>query len=232
MPDLTMIVPTRGRPDNLRQLWAAWRATSSSYSLLVAVIDTDDPEHDNYWRVRDEIGDDPHFKMVAGPRLRLGPTLDLAAREAADRSFAVGFLGDDHRPRTDGWDTAYLAELRRLDTGIVYGDDLIQHEALPTQVAMTSDIIRATGHMVPPGAIHMYLDNAWKSLGEALGALSYLPQVVVEHCHPIAGTAEWDAGYREVNDGAVYDFDKAVFEQWQSIDLPRWVQQIKEFPRG
>lgn len=231
MPDLTMIVPTRGRPDNLRQLWAAWRATSSSYSQLVAAIDTDDPEHDQYWRVRDEIGDDPHFKMITGPRLRLGPTLDLAAREAADRSFAVGFLGDDHRPRTVGWDTAYLAELRRLGTGIVYGDDLIQGPNLPTQVAMTSDIVLATGHMLPPGLIHLYVDNAWKSLGEALGALTYLPQVVVEHCHPIAGTAAWDDGYREVNDGSVYDHDRAVFEQWKSIDLPRWVQQIREFPR-
>jgi hypothetical protein len=141
-------------------------------------------------------------------------------------------MGDDHRPRTRGWDTAYMQELGRLGTGLVYGNDLIQGQALPTQVAMTSDIVLATGHMVPPGIVHLWIDNAWLAIGNALGAITYLPDVVVEHQHPIAGKAAWDAGYAECNTDALMDADRAVFEQWQAETLPDWVRQIKEYRRG
>jgi hypothetical protein len=114
----------------------------------------------------------------------------------------------------------------------VYGNDLIQGEALPTQVAMTSDIILATGHMVPAGALHLWLDNAWLALGRALDAITYLPDVIVEHLHPIAGRAQWDAGYAEANTDARSDADRAVFERWREHELPTWVRQIKEYERA
>jgi hypothetical protein len=155
--------------------------------------------------------------------------LNAVGPQWALRSDAVGFMGDDHVPRTPGWDARYMQGLERLGTGLVYGNDLIQGAALPTQVAMTSDIILATGHMVPAGMVHLFADNAWLALGQALDAIAYLPDVVVEHLHPIAGRAEWDAGYAEANTDARSDADRAVFEQWREHELPRWVQQIKEY---
>lgn len=92
--------------------------------------------------------------------------------------------------------------------------------------------LAATGHMVPPGAVHLFLDDAWLALGRALGAITYLPDVVVEHVHPIAGKAQWDAGYAECNTDALMDADRAVFERWQAETLPTWVRQIKEYQRG
>lgn len=229
--DLTMIVPTRGRPDNLWQLWLAFRDTTTADTRLVAVVDDDDPYLPAYEHRVDWAAGDPRLTLLVGPRLRLGGTLNAAAPVYAEQSRAVGFLGDDHRPRTVGWDRRYLDALGELGTGIVYGNDLIQGEALPTQVAMTSDIVLVTGHMVPPGLVHLWCDNAWLALGQALGAIRYLPDVVVEHMHPIAGRAEWDQGYAEVNADAVFDADRATFEQWRDRDLGRWVQQIREHQR-
>ena len=228
---LTILVPTRGRPANLARLWQAFLDTCEYETKLVALVDNDDPELPAYQRLADRLRHEPMFRMESGPRLRLGPTLNAAGPKWAARSDAVGFFGDDHLPRTPGWDGRYLAELERLGTGIVYGNDLIQGAALPTQVAMTSDIIRATGAMVPPGLIHLWLDNAWLALGRALDAITYLPDVIVEHLHPIANKATWDAGYAECNTDAQSDADQAVFEQWREHDLPRWVQQIKEYER-
>lgn len=229
---LTVIVPTRGRPKNLAELWAAFTETCTGDTRLIACVDNDDSELSGYQEIADRLQGEPWFRMETGPRLRLGPTLNVAGPKWAARSDAVAFLGDDHRPRTVGWDTRYMGELERLGTGLVYGNDLIQGEALPTQAAMTSDIVLATGHMVPPGAVHLWLDNAWLALGRALDAITYLPDVVVEHLHPIAGKAAWDAGYAEANADAVSDADRQVFEAWQANDLPRWVQQIKEYRRG
>lgn len=229
--NLTMLVPTRGRPANLARLWRAFLDTCEYETKLVALVDNDDPELAGYQALADELHDEPHFRMGIGPRLRLGPTLNEAAPKWAQRCGAVGFLGDDHLPRTVGWDGRYLTELKRLGTGLVYGNDLIQGETLPTQVAMTSDIILATGLMVPVGMTHLYADNAWLALGRALDAITYLPDVTVEHLHPIAGRASWDAGYAECNTDALSSADRAVFEQWQQNELPRWVQQIREYER-
>lgn len=237
--DLTVIVPTRGRPQNLAELWRAFVATCTANTRLLAVVDDDDPELPAYQAMHEDAYEqglasraDPRFLLLIGPRLRLGGTLNAVAPYQATRSAAVGFMGDDHRPRSVGWDGRYVAELDRLGTGLAYGNDLIQGPNLPTQVAMTSDIILATGHMVPPGLVHLWADNAWLALGQALEAITYLPDVIVEHCHPIAGRAEWDAGYAEANDDARSDADRAVFEAWRANDLDRWAQQIKEYPRG
>lgn len=231
MADLTMIVPTRGRPDNLWQLWLAFRDTITADTRLVVVVDDDDPYLSAYEHRLDWAAGDPRLTLLVGPRLRLGGTLNAAAPVYAGQSRAVGFMGDDHRPRTVGWDRRYLDVLGELGTGLVYGNDLIQGEALPTQVAMSSDIVLATGYMVPPGLVHLWIDNAWLALGRALGGIRYLPDVVVEHMHPIAGRAEWDEGYAEVNADALFEADKASFEQWRDRDLDRWVQQIREHQR-
>ncbi|GAA0705481.1 hypothetical protein GCM10010193_70710 [Kitasatospora atroaurantiaca] len=232
MSDLTIIVPTRGRPDNLWALWLAFKETCTADTVLLAVVDDDDPYLPSYEQRHSWAAGDPRFLLLIGPRLRLGGTLNMVAPYQAGRSKAVGFQGDDHRPRTVGWDTRYIEALDQLGTGIVYGNDLIQGPNLPTQVAMTSDIILAAGHMIPPGLTHLWIDNSWLALGRALDAITYLPDVVVEHCHPIAGHAAWDQGYAECNTDELMDTDRAVFEAWRANGLGRWVQQIKEYQRG
>lgn len=225
--NLTILVPTRGRPANLARLWQAFRDTCEYETRLVALVDSDDPELRGYQDLYKELRDEPMFRMGIGPRLRLGPTLNVAAPKWAARSDAVGFMGDDHLPRTVGWDCRYLTTLKNLGTGFVYGNDLIQGAALPTQVAMTSDIILATGHMVPDGLVHLYLDDSWLALGNALGRITYLPDVIVEHLHPIAGKAEWDSGYAECNSDAVSSADRARFLEWRERELPGEAAKLK-----
>jgi hypothetical protein len=144
-----------------------------------------------------------------------------------DSPFAVGFMGDDHRPRSVGWDKAYLDALRELGTGIVYGNDLLQGENLPTQCAMTSDIIQALGYMAPPSLRHLYIDNFWKILGNGADCLRYLPDVIVEHVHPMAGKAEWDANYARVNSAQMYEHDKTAFEEWLRTSMVSDVAKVR-----
>jgi len=210
MRDLAVIVPSRGRPTAIVELAAAFEATQAAAHLIVGV-DLDDPALPGYRAAEDAL---PDVEFVYGPRERLGPTLNRISAEAAQSYWAVGFMGDDHRPRTPGWDATMVAALRRLGTGVVYGNDLLQGAALPTAVVMTSDIVQVLGWMVPPGMIHMYLDNFWKTLGEGIDRLRYLPDVVIEHMHPVAGKAAWDDRYREVNAQDVYTHDRRVFRAY------------------
>jgi hypothetical protein len=93
----------------------------------------------------------------------------------------------------------------------VYGNDLLQGRALPTQVAMTSDIIRTLGYMAPTTLVHLFFDNFWLSLGSEAGCIRYLPNVIVEHRHPAAGKAALDAGYERVNSVAMQERDEAAW---------------------
>src|SRR5689334_1255500 len=112
-----MIVPTRSRPRNLAALRAAWAATATGAAELLVVVDHDDPELPGYLEVDSSA-------LVMTERLRLGGTLNRVALERAGQYRAIGFMGDDHLPRTTGWDQALVDALEELGSGMVYADDL------------------------------------------------------------------------------------------------------------
>lgn len=234
MSDLCVIVPSRGRPQNIADLVRWWDDMTSNKARLLVVVDDDDPELLGYL----ELGLSARAPGIdlwsLPPRGSMVGALNQAVRllgpsdvfPSLDFPFALGFMGDDHRPRTPGWDLDVVAELRRLGMGIVTGRDGFREDHLPTWCAMTSNIVKILGYMAPPGLVHIAVDNAWMTLGSALGAFSYLPHVLVEHMHPFAGKAQMDAGYARVNAGSMYERDLAEFERWIRDDLPGAVAKL------
>lgn len=228
MADLLVIVPSRGRPESLERVAAAWYATGAfaDGAALVFAVDDDDPTWSGYRAALDRLAEaDPGPTAInlmhAGAWRPMVAKLNAAAANFAGQGhFALAFAGDDHLPRTPGWAKRYLDELRTLGTGIVYGDDLVQGARLPTQWAMTADIVRALGRMVPAPVEHLYCDNAILDLGQAAECIRYLPDVVIEHCHPIAGRGQWDDQYRRVNARAQYERDGSAYWRWRTAGLP------------
>lgn len=214
MADLAWIVPTRGRPEAVARLDEAWSTTGAwEYADLVLVVDGDDPECGEYER---RARHTHAMVWLAGPWRPMVPKLDRAAAELADEGYvALGFGGDDHLPRTPTWARAYLDALHELGTGIVYGNDRHRGEALPTQWAMTVDIVHTLGRMVPAPVEHLYCDDAILTLGRSADCIRYLPGVMVEHVHPAAGHGMWDAGYLHVNRAEQYARDHAAYRQWR-----------------
>lgn len=229
--DLLVIVPTRGRPESVQRVIQAWADTGafSDGAELGFLVDADDPRCADYERAfyadLHGVWGSMHVLPTWQP---LVPKLNgWAALVAGHRHFALGFAGDDHLPRTPGWARAYLDELHAIGTGIVYGNDGIQGQRLPTQWAMTADIVRALGRMVPADVEHLYCDNAVKDLGEAAGCLRYLPDVLIEHMHPVAGKAAMDAGYARVNRPDQYAKDRAAYETWRDRLLPDQAAMVR-----
>lgn len=230
--ELAWIVPTRGRPDAVPRLDEAWTATGAwECADLVLVVDDDDPECEQYYdRARKT-----HTSVWAISSWKpMVHKLDWAAVGLAGGYgyTALGFGGDDHVPRTPGWARVYLDALAELGTGVVYGDDLYQGERLPTQWAMTADIVRELGRMVPAPVDHLYCDNAILELGQAAGCIRYVPDVVVEHMHPVAGKARSDEGYARVNARAQYRKDHSAFEQWRWLQLGEDAAKIRALRGG
>lgn len=203
-----ILVPTRGRPHNAIEVLKSHKEFSCKSDLLF-VVDTDDDELINY---RSAVGVE-HIVEVENNTRGMAYPLNVAAKKYANEYEFFTFIGDDHRLRTPDWDIALMRAIGNRP-GLAYGNDLLQGENLPTAVMMAGAIVRALGGMVPPKLKHLYLDNFWKALGNDLGNLAYLPGVVIEHLHPIAGKAEWDEGYRTVNADEIYTFDRLMFDAY------------------
>ncbi len=226
MPELLVIVPSRGRPGNVGRLIHGWAETATPElrtDLLVAV-DDDDPTRPDYLEQVAEVG---FAWLEVGPRGPggMGAILNRYAVAYAGSYRYLGFMGDDHLPVTPGWDGRLHHVLGLWPTTMVYADDLLQRALLPTAVFLTSNIVQALGWMVPPGLRHLYIDNAWKDLGLACHILNYLPDVVIEHVHPVAQKAAWDAGYARVNHPDLDAQDRAAYLAWRHG--PGFVQAVQ-----
>ena len=211
MRNLVVLVPSRNRPGSIAELIKSFDETETDSDLIV-IVDDDEPQMDEY------LAQGCDVLMVQKQGKGMAKPLNFAANLMKDKYRHFAFLGDDHRPRTKNWDVHFINKLDELGTGLVYGNDLLQGENLATAVAMTGNIVKELGGMVPQDMIHLYLDNFWMTLGKDLNALAYMPEVILEHLHPVAGKAEWDEQYREVNAPEVYSADKKALDDYLASD--------------
>ncbi len=240
--DLAIIVPTRGRPENVRKVIGAWDFTNAwDVADLVLVADEDDPAYPEYVDLFEEFsetvpgGTRNQLFMISIPRwLPMVHKLELAVSNLVfpGQYFAVGFAGDDHLPRTINWAQTYLANLRALGTGMVYGDDGYQGEKLSTEWALTTDVIRAWGRMIPARVEHMYCDQALLEVMTDAGAVRYLPQVQIEHMHPHAKKASNDEQYARVNSAEQFTKDRKIYQAWAAGERVGHAAAVRKLRTG
>ena len=211
---MCVLVPSRGRPENAERLAQAFKDTGAEADLYI-VIDNDDPKWNEYAKSEN------YKKLPADNKtggcaksLNTGAVLLLDITKYPLYDYFV-FMGDDHLPRTPGWDKAFIQALGH-NTGIVYGDDLLQGANLPTAYGMSRDLVNELRGMTFPGCVHLFFDNFVKQLGLDLEYLKYLPDVIIEHMHPIAGKAQMDEGYERVNQPKWYEKDLLTLQKYLS----------------
>lgn len=216
------IVPTRGRPEAAGELWFDWVDNLNATDLVLAV-DDDDPRREDYLKYHTP---GRGVSVVSHERLRMGGTLNYWAKHFAPIYDVIGFMGDDHRPR-DRWEYD-LAHAFNADSDlkVVYGNDLVWGEGLPTACWQSAEIVRRLGYFSPPRQTHPYLDNYWLALGNATKRV-YLPEMIIEHMHPSVGKAQWDAQYLEVNDQSMYDHDRVEFERYMAEEFDSEMAKLK-----
>lgn len=211
MTDLVMLIPSRGRPENMARWCQSLRDTGATCDQVVAV-DDDDPTIEEYRRVSDEFG----FMLVVAPRQQLVGTVNRHMSVLARQYPFVGYAGDDHVAITTQWDARLLEAARSAGKGgFAHCEDLLQSGRVPTTFVVDSRFIRSLGWIFEPSLVHLYADNSVVDLARALGTERYLSDVVVEHRHPFVGKATWDATYESANSTLRCEEDKASYESWR-----------------
>ena len=210
--DLIVIIPTRGRPDNAVALEQAFIDTNTTAKRVYVVDFSDETRSEYSWKLPLE-----SVIMIHNETKGMAYPLNYAAREFLGEFDNFAFMGDDHRPRTTNWDQLFVEELYS-GSDIVYGNDLFQGSALPTAVAMSSQIVKELRGMVPDTQRHLYLDNFWLKLGQDLGKIKYMPEVIIEHCHAFNGKAPMDENYARVNAPEIYAADKIAYDNYIASD--------------
>jgi hypothetical protein len=214
---LLAIVPSRGRPAAARECLASFEEMRRDpKSRLIFVVDADDRTRRDYPR--------GHTHLVSGHG-SMGSSLHAAAtdQELLADATTVGMAGDDNRFRTPGFDVT-LDEYLTANIGIAYGDDGFQHEKLPTCWWLSRPIVNKFG-LAHPELRHFYMDNYWLELGQSTGSLRYFPDVLIEHLHPLAHKATWDAVYTRGHTHAAHD--KRWFRDWQREGKRHDVARLK-----
>jgi len=185
---LLVLVPTRGRPESqLQEVHDTFLETKVlGDTELFFVLDPDS-----------DISAYPSMKGILLPLVNetgnMRAALNQAAAVTCNLFGIIGFIGDDHRFRSHGWDVSITEAL--VNGGMAYGDDLMQGEALPTQWFLTTDIVKEFG-MAPDFLNHFYIDNYWLDMANAARCRYYLPDVKIEHMHFSYGKSEMDATYQ------------------------------------
>lgn len=209
-PTLSLIVPTRGRPRQLRRFLSSLAATTARPSRveIVLVVDADDPaSHHVAWpglRVR---------AVVGAPGRTMGE-LNRAGADAARGEYLM-LLNDDVIARTRGWDDAVLAAAARFPDrlGLVHVNDTLVRDHLCVFPLVSRRYAEAAGGICPADYRRYRIDDHIEDVFNRLAALgerrtAYLPDVVLEHSnaveHPTAGR--------------VYEADPAILAD----DAPRF----------
>ena len=212
-PDLSLIVPTRNRPEQLRQFLTSIQRTAKRPERLEIILVVDD----------DTTCDTSGF-----PRLNICQTIGPPGRTmgelnragyAASHGVHIMLLNDDVVVRTHGWDRTVLACFKRFPdpVALVHVNDTLIRDYLCTFPIVSRAYCEIIGGICPAEYERYRIDDHIEDVFNILAFLGirrtvYLPDVIFEHCnsvnHPTAG--------------AVYESDPEILAR----DAPRFEDML------
>jgi len=169
-------------------------------------IDDDDPMFIRYEDVMEHHGGDGD-RLESGPRDGLVGWTNKIAMDRIDDYGYFGSFGDDHIPRTPGWDKALIEGIERMGgTGITYPWDGTR-EDIPEAPVVSADIIRELGWFLHPDLHHWYGDNVLADLGRGAGCIRHLRAIAVDHA--------WEADQTSKDSGEKLAADREAYFLWR-----------------
>lgn len=187
---ISILCPTRNRPENIKRLFNSAVSTADEGIEFVFYIDEDDTKSES-------VLDNLPVKSIKGKRI----VLSQMWNECADMASGdiMMHAGDDLVFKTTGWDTLVKEVFKQFPDGIafVYGRDGYSPDDFGTHGFLHKNWVTATGYFVPPYFSSDYNDTWLNDVAKRIGRHVFLPDLLIEHMHPICGKGEWDRTHEE-----------------------------------
>lgn len=203
--NFSIVVPTRGRPDNIKRLLDSIAQTTSMPKKIEVILrlDLDDkPTIDFLKKCVYECKYPFSIKLVIKERNEYISDLweECLPDAVGDRLF---MCADDVIFRTKGWDSIISERTPRADSNVyfIWGNDKNQREKLATLPILSRGWVNLVGYFVPRGYKRDYCDTHLQDIAIRLKKLGhnrmhYFSDVIFEHMHPTCGKAQWDETYK------------------------------------
>jgi len=215
---ISLLLPSRGRPDNIARLHSSLVATSSGPWELVIRLDDDDPTRDAY---------PTHANIIysVGPRVVLSQYWNECHALAQGPIFC--HAGDDIVFHTPNWDRLVAATFPADGIAFVHGDDgSVNGRLLGTHGFLHQRWVDTVGTFCPPYFSSDYNDLWFNEVANALGRRIFVP-IITEHMHPAFGKAEWDDTHRERIARHQADNVEQIWQDKQE-ERERWVTLLRQ----
>ena len=195
MADISLLCPTRGRPDSMRRLVASCDNTAHGVIEVVFYLDNDDAE--SIAVASALAATRRNVVTIVGDRIVLSEMWNRCAERAS--ADVMMHCGDDIIFRSTSWDEAVLDVFGRHPDRIVFvhGDDKVWGERLGTHGFLHRRWVDAVGYFVPPYFSSDYNDTWLTEVATRIGRRVYLPEVVTEHMHYAVGKGPLDRTHEE-----------------------------------
>jgi hypothetical protein len=236
MANISLLLPTRGRPALVGRLLDSLVQTSTDLDQLEIVLYIDD--------------DDAATQAVSHPSLALtklikprGDRMGGMNRACYDASHGryVMLMNDDVVFRTRGWDTRVLQTFAQFpdDVALVYGNDLHQGRGVATFPIVSRTVCDIIGGICPREYLNVYIDVHLHDIFKKLARLGhdrivYLEEVVFEHMHHEVGKSVKDETYVKKSERS----DDFIFissdgeRQTDAKRLARYIEQKRKNAGG
>ena len=224
--DLAVLVPSRGRPDNLARLITEVHRTARGRTHVLAGVDQDDPRLKDYIALRKTLLAPGDYIHTSDLRKNLVQWTNHLAHLSKGKYRYYASLGDDMVPRTPGWDIKLMGAIEEDfgGTGIAYPYDAIRDD-IPEAYLLSADIPAALGWVMQPSLNHWYNDNVIADLGHGAGCIRQLRGVIVDHLNVGTGRAAVDQ--TAIDQGSKIAADKAAYEAWFRSERAGDVEKVK-----
>lgn len=170
-----ILIPTRGRPENIKRFGEAYRATKAILPVTL-LLDADDPALTDYTTFAGELG----WECYIGEE---SAGIVVLINEYFQKNSTLawyGVLSDDVVPRTDNWDI--MLRDRCLEGVIAWPDDKHAGALLATHAFLRGDLVRYLNFISYPKFYHGYVDLLWTLAAYMINSgAGYCKDVVVEH---------------------------------------------------
>lgn len=206
---ISILLPSRGRPDNIVRLANSIFETASNPSEIEIIVrlDEDDPKLEQYM-------DNPPKQTTyfTGPRVVLSELWNECYKRSTGD--ILMHAGDDIVFRTKEWDRILQEKFNEFEDNIVFvfGDDGSPHNGtFGTHGFIHRKWVETVGYFVPPYFSSDYNDTWLNEVAQKINRHVHIP-ILTEHMHPDFNKGPVDKTHKDRYERHKKDNVKQIYE--------------------